>query len=150
MLDAEQDRQINESQPPAMEHPIHSCLAKAIIADGDQLETGPRWITSRRARLRLYTDHLECGDWEVGYGDIREAVLSSFRSPILRIPGFVLSARTDTHTYHFGLNGRRYWKSELPFPVSRRNARLRMSWISIISRVIVVGYIAYAVWRLVS
>ena len=122
-------------------------MTKAIIAEGDQLETGPQWITSRRARLRLFDDHLVCGDWNVRYDDIREAVLASFRSPILRVPGYVLSARTDTHTYHFGLNGWRYWKGDLPFPVTRTNTWLRMSWLSIVARATLVGYIVYAVWR---
>ena len=121
-------------------------MTKAIIADGDQLETGPKWITSRRAMLRLFDDHLVCGDWNVRYDEMREAVLASFRSPILRIPGYVLSARTDLHTYHFGLNGWRYWNGDLPFPVTRKNTRLRMSWISIAARAILVGYILYAIW----
>ena len=121
-------------------------MTKAIIADGDQLEAGPRWMTSRRAALRLFDDHLVCGDWKVRYDDIREAVLASFRSPILRIPGHVLSARTDTHTYHFGLNGSRYWKGDLPFPVTRTKTHLRLSWISITARAILIGYALYAIW----
>jgi len=125
-------------------------MTKAIIADGDQLETGPQWITSRRARLRLFDDHLICGDWNVRYDEIREAVLASFRSPILRIPGYILSVRTATHTYHFGLNGWRYWNGELPFPVTRKRTRLRMSWISIAARVILIGYLAYAVSRWIA
>ena len=130
-----------------MTQPIHICMTKAIIADGDQLETGPQWITSRRAKLRLFDDHLVCGDWNVRYDDIGEAVLASFRSPILRIPSYILSARTNTHTYHFGLNGWRYWNGELPFPVTRRKTRLRMSWISIAARAIIIGYIAYVVFQ---
>ena len=130
-----------------MTQPIHICMTKAIIADGDQLETGPQWITSRRAKLRLFDDHLVCGDWNVRYDDIGEAVLASFRSPILRIPGYILSARTNTHTYHFGLNGWRYWNGELPFPVTRRKTRLRMSWISIAARAIIIGYIVYVVFQ---
>ena len=130
-----------------MTQPIHICMTKAIIADGDQLETGPQWITSRRAKLRLFDDHLVCGDWNVRYDDIGEAVLASFRSPILRIPSYILSARTNTHTYHFGLNGWRYWNGELPFPVTRRKTRLRMSWISIAARAIIIGYIVYVVFQ---
>lgn len=122
-------------------------MTKAIISDGDQLETGPQWITSRRAKLRLFDDHLVCGDWNVRYDDIREAVLASFRSPILRIPGYILSARTNTNTYHFGLNGWRYWNGKLPFPVTRKKTRLRMSWISIAARAIIIGYIAYVVFQ---
>ena len=80
-------------------------MTKAVIGDGDQLRTGPKWITSRRGLLKLYSDRLTCGDWTIAYDDIREAVLSSFRSPILRIPGYILAVRTDNDTYHFGLNG---------------------------------------------
>ncbi|TWU05437.1 hypothetical protein [Allorhodopirellula heiligendammensis] len=133
-----------------MTQPVHSCMTKAIIADGDQLELGPRWMRSRRARLRLFEDRLICGDWSVRYDDIREAVLASFRSPILRIPGYVLSARTDSHTYHFGLNGSRYWKGDLPFPVTRTKTRLRMSWISIAARTVLIGYVAYAAWQWIT
>jgi hypothetical protein len=130
-----------------MNQPIHSCMTKAVIADGDQLESGPQWLTSRRGRLKLFDDHLECGNWSIRYEDIREALLTSFRSHILQIPGYVLAIRTDTQTYHFGLNGWRYWDGELPFPVKRTQARLRMSLFSFLVRAMVLGYIVYVAWR---
>lgn len=133
-----------------MEEPLYCCMTKAVIADGDQLRTGPKWITSRRGRLKLYPDRLECGDWTIAYDDIREAVLSSFRSPILRIRGYVLAVRTDNDTYHFGLNGWRYWKGELPFPVTRQQSKLKMSPISIVARAVLIGYAVYFVWRWVA
>jgi len=117
-----------------MDQPLHSCMTNAVIADGDQLRTGPKWITSRRGRLKLHSDQLECGDWTIAYDDIREAVLSSFRSPILRIPGYVLAVRTDDDTYHFGLNGWRYREGQLPFQVTHQQTRLKMSPISILAR----------------
>ena len=122
-------------------------MTKAVIADGDQLRTGPKWITARRGQLKLYPDRLECGNWTIAYTEIREAILSSFRSPILRIPGFILAVRTNNDTYHFGLNGWRYWKGELPFPVTRVQARLKMSPISILARAVLIGYAAYFVWN---
>ena len=122
-------------------------MTKAVIGDGDQLKTGPQWITSRRAILRLFEHHLECGDWTVSYGQIQEAVLSSFSSPILRIPGYVLAVRTDSKTYHFGLNGWRYWKGELPFAVTRQKSRLRLSPISLIARIVLIAGIIYWIWQ---
>jgi len=130
-----------------MEQPLHTCMTKGVIADGDQLRTGPNWIMSRRGRLKVYHDRLECGDWDIRYPDVREAVLSSFRSPILRIPGYVLAVRTDNDTYHFGLNGGQYWKGELPFPVKRQRVRLKMSPISILARAVLIGYLLYFLWR---
>lgn len=133
-----------------MDRPLHSCMTKAVIADGDQLRTGPIWITSRRGLLKLYSDRLKCGNWTIAYSEIREAVLSSFRSPILRIPGYILAVRTDSDTYHFGLNGWPYWKGELPFPVTRKQARLKMSPISIIARAVLIGYASYFVWNWIA
>ena len=130
-----------------MEQTLHSCMTKAVIADGDQLQSGPQWITSRRARLKLYEDRLECGDWSIRYDDIRQAVLSSFRSPILRTPGYVLAVRTDTETYHFGLNGWRYWKGKLPFHVIRQKSKLRLSLLSFLARAVLIAYAAYFVWN---
>ena len=125
-------------------------MTKAVIADGDQLRTGPKWIMSRRGLLKIYSDRLECGNWTVAYSEIRETVLSSFRSPILRIPGYVLAVRTDNDTYHFGLNGWRYWNGELPFPVTRKQARLKMSPISIVARAVLIGYVVYVAWRWIA
>jgi hypothetical protein len=129
-----------------MDVPLYSCMTKAVIADGDQLRTGPKWITSRRGLLKIFPDRLECGDWSIQYGDIHEAVLSSFRSPIFRIPGYVLAVRTDKDTYHFGLNGWRYWKGDLPFSVTRQQTKLKMSPISILARAVLVGYVIYLIW----
>jgi hypothetical protein len=135
---------------PTTNQPLYSCMTKALIADGNQLRTGPKWVTSRRASLKLYSDRLECGDWIIPYDDIREAVLSSFRSPMLRIPGYVLAVRTDGDTYHFGLNGGRYWEGELPFPLKRQQASLKMSPLSLIARVGLIGYAVYLVWNWLS
>ncbi|WP_145053506.1 hypothetical protein [Lignipirellula cremea] len=129
---------------------MHRCLTKAVIADGDQVRVGPKWITARRGRLKLYSDRLECGDWRIAYEDIREAVLSSFRSPLLRIPGYVLMVRTDHLTFHFGLNGWRYWKGELPFPVTRQDAKLKFSPISLLARAGLLGYAIYLVWNWIA
>jgi len=37
-----------------MDKPIHTCMTKSVVADGDQLQSRPQWITSRRARLKLF------------------------------------------------------------------------------------------------
>ena len=130
-----------------MPDPIHSCMTKAVVGDGDHLECGPQWIASRRSRLKLFDDYLECGNWSIPYGEIREAVLSSFRSPILRIPGCILAVRTDTVTYHFGLNGWKYWQGDFPFEVKRQETRLRLSPISLIARIAVAGGMLYLCWQ---
>ena len=43
--------------------------------------TGPSlaWALSRRGQLRLYSDHLECGDWNIDYSSINAATLTRLR-----------------------------------------------------------------------
>lgn len=129
---------------------LHQCMTKAVISQGDQLECGPKWITSRRTLLKLFDDHLECGDWTVPYEEIRNAILSSFRTPILRLPGFVLAVRTDANTYHFGLNHGDFWNGELPFAVERRKTTLRLSLVSVLARVAVISGILCLLWQLLG
>jgi len=144
---------LNKGKVPGIDNMselLHKCMTKAVIGDGDQIRSGPKWIFSRRGMLKVYDDHLECGDWRIDYAEIREAVLSSFRSHILRIPGYVLAVRTDAAIYHFGLNGWGYWKNELPFPVRREKTRLRISPISLIARLILIGYLVYLAWQWIA
>ena len=127
---------------------LHKCMTKATTAGGDQRKYGPSWVISRRGSLEVFDDHLECGDWHIAYSEINNAVLCSFRSFFLRIPGYILTVETENGTYHFGLNGRgRFWKGELPFAARRERGRLGFSWFSIVIRLILVGYIAYLVYR---
>lgn len=130
----------------AMTTLLHSCLTKGIRAAGDQLKFGPNWIFSRRARLKLYDDHLECGDWSVPYDDIEQATLSAFRAGLF-VTGYVLRVVTPEQTYHFGLNAGRYWQGELPFVVERTRARLRYSLLSLTSRLILFGCALYLLWN---
>ena len=106
---------------------------------------------SRRGSLKVFAAHLECGDWGIDYSDIKNAVLCSFRSFFLRIPGHILTVETEDRTYHFGLNGwGRFWKGDLPFEVKRENGKLGFTWFSIVMRLVLIGYVAYAIWHWIA
>jgi len=122
--------------------PLYRCMTKAVDAEGDQLRYSPAWVTARRGILKVYPDRLACGDWTIPFAEIRESVLSSFRSTF-GIPGYVLRVDTGAKTYHFGLNGNRFWKGELPFPVRRERTKLAYSVFSIVARCILVALLIY-------
>ena len=123
-------------------------MTKATTAEGDQRKYGPNWVTSRRAALRIFDDHLKCDDWTIQYTEINNAVLYSFRSPILRIPGYILTVETAGRTYHFGLNGLgSFWRGNLPFEASREAGRLGFTWFSIIVRLALFVYLGYVAWN---
>ncbi|MDX1972830.1 MAG: hypothetical protein SFY68_09905 [Candidatus Sumerlaeia bacterium] len=132
-----------------MSKPIHRCLTKATAAEGDQLQYGPNWMLSRRGILKVFPDRLCCGDWEVPFDSITEAVLYSVRGPFF-LPGYVLKITTPERTIHFGLNSGKFWKSDLPFAVKREAAQLRYSTFSRIVRLVVVVFIFYHVWSWLS
>ena len=130
-----------------MHESILSCAVKAVENDGDLLECGPKWIVAHRGTLELFKDRLRCGNWEIRYENINQAVLTSFQSPILRIPGHVLAVKTETKTYHFGVNNNGYWAGNLPFDVARQKERLKLSPLSLFGRMAFLLGIAYLVWR---
>jgi hypothetical protein len=125
-----------------MATPIYQCWAKATRAEGDHLKYGMNWAFARRAKPKLFADHLECSDWRVNYADITVALLTSIRSNFV-IPGYMLKIETTGQTYHFGLNWGRFWKGELPFPVVREKGKLKYSWLSLITRLVLFGYLVY-------
>lgn len=125
---------------------LYNCMTKGTVAEGDQRKNGPNWVTARRASLKIFDDHLECGNWHVNFPEIERAVLYSFRSSLL-LPGYILSVETNDRAYSFGLNGwGKFWKGELPFAVEREKGRLKLSWFSIAVRAMLIGCIGYLLW----
>jgi hypothetical protein len=129
-----------------MTNPLYSCMAKASSAVGDQLKYGPNWMLARRARLLVFNDRLECGDWRIENTEIKNAVLYSVRQSFV-IPGYILKVETENKTYHFGLNYGSFWKGDLPFSVQRENGRLAYSPFSIVLRIAALAYLGYLLWQ---
>jgi len=131
-----------------MSNLIFKCVTKATTDEGEQRKYGPNWVTSRRSTLKVFEDHIECGNWQISFDEIENAVLFSFKSLFLRIPGYILTIESADRTYHFGLNGwAKFWRRELPFPAKREFGKIKMSWFSICLRLILVGYIGYSVFQ---
>lgn len=125
---------------------LHSCMAKATTAEGEQLQYGPNWVLARRATLKIFDDHLECGDWSVPYEQMQSATLYSIRSFLL-VPSYVLQVNTTEKQYHFGLNWGAFWKEELPFKVNREKGKVKYSKFSIVVRLLLLSYVIYYLLR---
>ena len=125
---------------------LHKCMTKATTAAGDQMRYSPNWVVSRRAMLKIYDDHIECGDWNIPYSELDAAVLSSIRSTFF-MPGYILRIDTADTSYHFGLNWGKFWKLDLPFEVQRERGKLGYSKFSLVVRVLLIGYIGYLIWQ---
>ncbi len=117
--------------------PIHRCMTKGVEGAPSQFEYGLSWVTSRRATLKIFTDRLECGDWNIPYAGIQRAVL--FETKQWFIPCYVLKVLTADTAYQFGLNPNKFWKGDLPFKAIREKGRLKYSAYSIAIRVVLVA-----------
>ena len=107
-------------------------MSKGVKGAAETFEYGLDWLTARRARIRVFEDRVECGDWVVPYEKVSDAVLFETRSGIFRC--FILRLRTSEHTYQFGLNHHAFWRAELPFEVIREKGKLKVSLFSLLIR----------------
>ncbi|MFH0946973.1 MAG: hypothetical protein V2A76_17415 [Planctomycetota bacterium] len=127
---------------------LHKCMTKAVTSE----EGGPghafSWARARRGLLEVTDEEISLGQWKIRYEEIEEATLLSTRQ--MFIPGFILRVRARGVTYHFGLNWGRFWKGELPFPVERKRARLRRSWIRLTIRFLTLALIVYWLWTILN
>ena len=121
--------------------PLHQGMTKAIEGAPEDFGYSPKWITSRRAQLRVFEDRLECGDWTILSSQIEKAELFKTRSGLM--PCYILKILTGEQSYQFGLNPSKYWKTELPFPVDRTEGKLKYSKFSVIIRILLVGVIIW-------
>jgi hypothetical protein len=130
-----------------MDKPLHRCMTKATIAEGDDLRYSFNWLVARRGILKVMPDALVCGNWRIPCEQIDEAVLFSIWSTL---PGFVLRVKSGGTVYQFGLNWNPFWTKELPFAVTREKGKLGYSTYSIIVRIIGLGATCYLIWKHLS
>lgn len=119
---------------PNQSHTIRRFMTKGVKGAAESFEYGMSWVTARRATLVVHEDRLQCGDWNIPYASISEAIL--FRTRQMFIPCYILKIRTASDAYQFGLNPSKFWKGSLPFPVVRQKGRLQYSKFSIIMRIV--------------
>lgn len=124
-----------------MEKIIHKCMVKARKKEGENIRCSLNWAFSRRGRLYMMSDSLKCGDWEIPYAEIDEALIYSI--PWLFTIAYVLLVKSKGQIYQFGLNPSRFWKGELPFPAKREKINNKYWNVINVLRYIISGYLLY-------
>jgi hypothetical protein len=125
--------------------PRYQCWVKATDAEAGPPRYSASWALARRARLRVFSDRLECGDWIIPSSEVQDAVLFEARQWF--IPVFILSLQTSRRTYQFGINPWVRVSHHLPFACRHERVRLGYSAFSIGARVVLLAYLAYTGWR---
>jgi hypothetical protein len=119
---------------------LYKCLAKAIEGDGSRWAHGLKWVFARRAFLKVFDDHLECGDRRIENKAITSAVIRPVRS-VLFLPGYVLKIVAGSGTYHFAVHGNPFWDGPLPFPVQHEEGAFSVP--NLVFRILFIGYLVH-------
>ncbi len=127
---------------------LYKCNCKATDREEGEPGHSANWVASKRARLKIYEDRVECGDWTIPLSQVLEAKLYTARQFLL--PVKVLHLVTAGGSYQFGYSGGKYPEVYLPFKVPKLSVRLKHSAFSLILRVFLYGYIVYWAWAKLS
>lgn len=128
-----------------MAEPTYQCWVKATDGEQGPPRYSASWLVARRARFKVFSDRVECGDWIIRSSEVQDAVLFEARQWF--IPVFVLSLQTAAKTYQFGFNPWVRIGSHLPFAFRSERVQLRYSAFSIGIRLLAGVYLAYRAWE---
>lgn len=132
-------------------HPTEKVLAsdasKGIVTvDNQAIQRGTDWVTSQRAVIILTEHQISCGKWSIPLDSISTAKLLKINS--LFGSGQILKVQTkDDKNYQFGMQLNPEWTEQQQLPLTLENGDLKHSAFSIISRIVLVGYLIYWIYE---
>jgi hypothetical protein len=106
------------------------------------------WVAAKRAWFTILPDRIECGNWVIPSAAVTKAVL--YTGHQFFVPVSVLELQTTDATYQFGFNPWVHVHKHLPFEVETQTVRFRYSVFSLAVRALLLGYIAFLLWRWLS
>jgi len=118
---------------------VHKSLVKARKSSSPTVAPSGGWLFVRRARLKVTEEGLICGDWEIPYSEIEEAVLRSYS--FLWTKSYLLRLRAKDAQYEFGISPSKFWKGEIPFPIKRENSGAA-GWVGNIIRIAIALFLS--------
>jgi hypothetical protein len=129
----------------SVSEPLYQSWTKGIQGVGGTPQRSLAWAAARRGHFRCYSDRVECGDWVIPAGEVRDAVLYETRQAF--IPVSVLEVSTPSQTFQFGFNPWSRVAAFLPFAFRRERVRLRHSRFSMAAYVVGFSLLALWLWR---
>lgn len=117
--------------------------SKGIMTKGNrEVERSLNWATSQRAVVLLTDKRIKCGQWDIPLYNIESAQLVKINTAFG--PGQVLKLETkDKENYQFGMQMNREWTKQEVLPLTLENGSVKFSLITIVLRLILLGYLIY-------
>lgn len=122
--------------------PRYTCQTKATDRESGEPRYSHNWVVSRRARLRIYEDRIECGNWRIVADDVQAATIYRARQWLI-IPVDILVVQAGSRVYQFGLNPWNKVRDHLPVDFDEEPLTLKYSPFSIALRLGLLGYFVY-------
>ena len=135
------------SRKYSTEHPDETVLvadaSKGIMTKGDKdIKRGIDWVTSQRAVVLLTDKRIKCGQWDILLNNIANAKLTRINTTFGH--GQVLKIETnDQGNFQFGMQMNREWTEQTTLPLTLEKGKLKYSLLSIIIRLVLIGYLIY-------
>jgi len=99
------------------------------------------WVSAKRAWFKIYSDHFECGSWNIKFDKINK--INIYKSKQLFIPVKILHIITDKQSYQFGFNPWASPEKDITLNIEEQNINLKYSIFSTVLRIILLIYIIY-------
>ena len=122
----------------------YNAWCKATKREDSEPRYSANWLVSKRARFKIFTDRIECGNWEIPNKSIHKAI--AYKTKQMFIPVTVLQLITETGSYQFGFNPWARPIEHLGIEVEEQSVKLKYSAFSIFIRVAALMYIGYWAW----
>ena len=111
-----------------------------------EIKTGAHWVTAKRAVAILTNDKIVCKDWVISHEDIKSVELIRFKSLLSK--GQLLNITTNEDIgYQLGMQRNADWTKCKNLKLNYVDRKIKMSTFSIILRLVLVGYIAYLLYK---
>jgi hypothetical protein len=133
-----------------MNNPSETVLAAdgskgVMTVENQEIKRGLNWTTSQRAVIMLTDKKLVCGKWIIPLNQISSGQLVKVKA--LFGSGQILKIQTkDNEYYQFGMQLNTEWTNQHVLPLTVETGQIKHSAISILVRIIAVGYLIYLLY----
>lgn len=111
-----------------------------------EVDTGAKWIVSRRAVAILTDKRIKCGDWDIPLSSINSAELINLRGLISK--GQLLNISTEDNVgYQLGMQLNKDWLNSDHLKLEYLDKEIKISTFSWVMRIALLTYLAYLLYE---
>ena len=126
------------------ERPIYKCLTKGSRKESSEPRASFNWLVAKRGWFKIYTDRVECGNWQIAYSEVQKVTLCRFRHWFMKAA--VLHLETADGHYQFGFNPWASPDEHIDLQFEEKETTFKYSTYSVVVRLLLIPYLAFWIW----